>query len=336
MISENQFAEIVELISQSRARAYHAVNRELIDLYWNIGAYISQRIASEGWGKGTVVQLAAFIQKHGLGVSGFSDKNLWRMKQFYEAYKDSPNLSALLRDLNWTNNLTILSRSKTIEENEFYLRLCLKEKFTSRELERQINTSVYERYMLNNAKPSAAQRVLKPEANMIFKDIYALDFLGLPEDHTEKELRKGLVTKMKQFILELGKDFLFMGEEYRVQVGNSDFFIDLLFYHRELACLVPFELKSTDFSPEHLGKLNFYLEALDRDIKKDRENPSIGILLCKNKDAEVVEYAMSRYMSPTLVSEYTTALPDKKILQKKLHELYELLESREEEKQTTS
>ena len=128
---------------------------------------------------------------------------------------------------------------------------------------------------------------------------------------------------MKSFILELGKDFLFIGEEYKLQVGNSDFFIDLLFYHRGLHCLVAFELKAEKFKPEHLGQLNFYLEALDRDVKKSNENPSIGILLCKDKDNEVVEYALSRSLSPTLVSDYTTQLPNKKILQQKLHEIFE-------------
>ena len=131
---------------------------------------------------------------------------------------------------------------------------------------------------------------------------------------------------MKSFILELGKDFLFMGEEYRLQVGNKDFYCDLLFYHRSLQCLVVFELKTTEFEPEHLGQLNFYLEALDRDVKKENEKPSIGVLLCKNKDKEVVEYALSRNLSPALISEYTLSLPDKKLLQNKLHEFYELLD----------
>jgi RecB family endonuclease NucS len=149
------------------------------------------------------------------------------------------------------------------------------------------------------------------------------EFLNLPEPFTENDLQKGLIKQMKSFILELGKDFLFMGEEYKVQVGNSDFYIDLFFYHRGLQCLVAFELKADKFKPGHLGQLNFYLEALDRNVKKPNENPSIGILLCKDKDSEVVEYALSRSLSPTMVSEYNTQLPDKKLLQQKLHELFE-------------
>lgn len=151
-----------------------------------------------------------------------------------------------------------------------------------------------------------------------FKDSYTLEFLGLPAKHDEKDLRNALVKNMKRFILELGKDFIFIDEEYRIQVGNSDFFIDLLFYHRELQCLVAFELKTEKFKPEHLGQLNFYLEALDRDVKKEKENPSIGILLCRDKDNEVVEYALSRTLSPAMVAEYKLHLPDKNLLQEKI------------------
>ena len=169
-------------------------------------------------------------------------------------------------------------------------------------------------------------RELQPAVEKIFKENYVFEFLNLPEPHTETDLQKGLVKQLKNFILELGKDFLFVGEEFRIQVGNSDFFLDLLFFHRELQCLVAFELKADKFKPEHLGQLNFYLEALDRDVKKANENPSIGILLCKDKDTEVVEYALSRNLSPALISQYTLILPDKKILQAKLHELFELYE----------
>ncbi|WP_443947624.1 PDDEXK nuclease domain-containing protein [Pedobacter sp. AW1-32] len=155
-----------------------------------------------------------------------------------------------------------------------------------------------------------------------FKDSYIFEFLNLNEQHNESDLQKSLVREMKNFILELGRDFLFIGQEYKIQVGNSDFFIDLLFYHRGLQCLIAFELKVDKFKPEHLGQLNFYLEALDRDVKKDNENPSIGILLCKDQDHEVVEYALSRSLSPALVAEYKTQLPDKKLLQKKINELF--------------
>jgi RecB family endonuclease NucS len=186
--------------------------------------------------------------------------------------------------------------------------------------------------MIGNAKLSTLLRETNNSLTNTFRDSYVFEFLNLPEPHNESELQKGLVTQMKNFILELGKDYLFIAEEYKLQVGNIDFFIDLLFYHRGLQCLVAFELKADKFKPGHLGQLNFYLEALDRDIKKPHENPSIGILLCKDKDSEVVEYALNRILSPTLVSEYKTQLPDKKLLEQKLHELFNEEEEEEEEK----
>jgi RecB family endonuclease NucS len=177
--------------------------------------------------------------------------------------------------------------------------------------------------MIGNQKLSAVLREFESDVSNTFKDSYVFEFLNLPEPHNESQLQRALISEMKKFILELGKDFLFMGEEYRIQVGNSDFMIDLLFYHRTLQCLVAFELKADKFKPEHLGQLNFYLEALDRDVKKAHENPSIGVLLCKNKDVEIVEYSLSRTLSPAMVSEYRTLLPDKKLLQKKLHQFFE-------------
>jgi len=177
--------------------------------------------------------------------------------------------------------------------------------------------------MIGNSMRSTALRESNHDLTYTFKDSYVFEFLNLPEPHNESDLQSGLVRQMKNFILELGKNFLFIGEEYKLQVGNSDFYIDLLFYHRGLQCLVAFELKADKFRPAHLGQLNFYLEALDRDVKKANENPSIGILLCKDKDSEVVEYALSRSLSPAMVSEYKTQLPDKKILQQKLNEMFD-------------
>lgn len=320
---ETQFNDIVLLIKQAQGKAVKAVNKELIDLYWNIGQYISAKIESSIWGESVVKELAEFLNRTDPTLKGFSDKNLWRMKQFYEAYKGATKLSALLREISWTNNLTILSRAKSLEEKEFYLRLTIQEHYSSRELDRQINSGIFERTVLGNTKLSPVAREIHPEITNSFKDNYIFEFLGLPERHSESELQEGLIGQMKNFILELGKDFIYMGEEYRVQVGNSDFYIDLLFYHRGLQCLVAFELKAEKFKPEHLGQLNFYLEALDRDVKKPNENPSIGVLLCKDKDNDVVEYALSRSLSPTMVSEYQMQLPDKKLLQQKLQELFE-------------
>lgn len=319
---QKQFNDIVLLIKQAHGKAIKAVNKQLIDLYWSIGKYISNQIESSTWGESVVKELAEFLNRTDPTLKGFSDKNLWRMKQFYETYRESAKLSPLVREISWSNNLIIITRAKSVEEQEFYLKMCIAENYSKRELERQISSSLFERTMLGNTKLSPVAREIHPEITNSFKDNYIFEFLGLPEHHSESELQRGLIVQMKNFILELGKDFIFMGEEYRVQVGNSDFYIDLLFYHRGLQCLVAFELKAEKFKPEHLGQLNFYLEALDRDVKKLNENPSIGVLLCKDKDNEVVEYALSRSLSPTMVSEYQMQLPDKKLLQRKLQELF--------------
>lgn len=320
---KTQFNDIIRLIKESRNSTMKVVNKALIELYWNVGQYISDKLASSVWGDSVVKELADYLYKTEPTLKGFSDKNLWRMKQFYETYRDYPKISALLREISWTNNLTIMSRAKTMEEREFYLRLVIKEHYSTRELDRQINSSIYERMMLGSVQTSTMAKVVHPEISNTFRDKYILEFLGLSDIHSENALQKGLIKQMKKFILELGKDFLFVGEQYRIQVGNSDFYIDLLFYHRGLQCLVAFELKAEKFKPEHLGQLDFYLEALDRDVKKVNENPSIGILLCKDKDYEVVEYALSRFLSPTMVAEYETQLPDKKLLQRKLQEIFE-------------
>jgi predicted nuclease of restriction endonuclease-like (RecB) superfamily len=319
---DERFTSIIYLIKDARTNAIKAVNAELINLYWNVGEYIHKQIETNQWGASIVEELAKYIAKQEPDLRGFSDKNLWRMKQFYETYINFPKLSPLVREISWTNNLVIIARAKSQEEREFYLNICKQEKYSKRELERQISASLFERTMLDKVNVSPVVREKHPDLMDSFKDSYVFDFLNLNSNHNEGELQKGLLKQMKSFILELGKDFIFIGEEYKVEVGNSDFYIDLLFYHRGLQCLVAFELKATKFKPEHLGQLNFYLEALDRDVKKENENPSIGVLLCKDKDNEVVEYAMSRNMSPTLVSEYKTQLPDKKILQKRLHELF--------------
>ena len=233
-----------------------------------------------------------------------------------------PKLSPLVRELPWTHNLIILSRSKRPEEREFYLKMAAQEKWSKRELERQFDTALFERVVLSPAKVSPLVTQTHPNAVSVFKDSYLVEFLDLPATHLESDLQRGLLVQLRQFLLELGRDFCFVGSEYPLQVGKQDFALDLLFFHRGLNCLVAIELKTTRFSPEHLGQLNFYLEALDRDHKKPHENPAIGLLLCASKDDEVVEYALSRSLSPALVAQYQTQLPDKKLLQAKLHEFY--------------
>lgn len=323
-IKVEQFAEVVSMIQQTKANVISIANTALIDLYWKVGKYISDKLIDSEWGDGVVKQLAEYIEKTSPDVKGFSDKNLWRMKQFYETYCDADEkLSPVVRQISWTNNLIIMSRAKSAEERAFYLMLCKNERLSKRELNRQIDAAIYERSKLDVPKLSPVVREIAPEAEQVFRDQYVLEFLGGKEYEHENSMKKALIDQMKHFVLELGKDFLFMEEEYRLQVGNSDFRIDLLFYHRELQCLVAFELKMGKFKPEHLGQLNFYLEALDRDVKKPHEKPSIGVLLCKDKDDEVVEYALSRSLSPTMVAEYKLRLPDKALLQQKLRDIYE-------------
>jgi predicted nuclease of restriction endonuclease-like (RecB) superfamily len=323
---QNDFSLIFTLIQASRLKAIQSVNKELIKLYWEIGKYITEKSKAEGWGKSTVDNLSDFIKKQDATLTGFTPRNIWRMKQFYESYSNYPNLSPLVTDLSWSNNLMILSKAKNIEEREFYIRLSIRERYSKRELERQINSSVFERTVLLDKKlPPSTQQFPKDIAG-IFKDTYVLEFLNLPKVYDERDLQKAILRNLKDFLLELGKDFTFFGEEVRIQVGKHDYFIDLVFYHRELQCLVALELKMQEFQPSFLGQLNFYLEALDSDIRKPHENPSIGILLCKGKDDEVVEYALRRNLSPTLIADYEMKLIDKKVLQQKLHQLVTIFE----------
>jgi predicted nuclease of restriction endonuclease-like (RecB) superfamily len=326
--SQAEFDEVLALIDTAKARAVAAANKTLIDLYWQLGEYISRKVAAATWGQRTVTALAEYIQRRHPDRSGFSARNLWRMRQFFETYRDAPRLAPLVRELPWTHNLLIMSRSKREEEREFYLRVCIRERWHKRELQRQLDGALFERVVLSPAKLSPLVTELHPDAAAIFKDTYLVEFVDLPPRHSEADLQRALVEQLKQFLLELGRDFCFVGSRYPLQVGGRDFELDLLFFNRALNALVAFELKVVEFEPEHLGKLQFYLEALDRDVKKPHERPSIGVLLCATKNNEVVEYALSRAMSPALVAEYQTRLPDKALLQAKLHEFYALAESR--------
>ena len=323
---ESSFAEVVGLIEQARQRAYQAVNSELVGLYWRIGEYISTKLAAAVWGEGVVDSLAQHVARTMPGQRGFTRRNLFRMRQFFEAYSMADKkVTALLTQLPWTHNLIILTQSKRPEEREFYLRLAAQEKWTSRELERQYSLGSFERAVLSPAKVSAALTQMHgAAAGAAFKDAYSVEFLDLQAGHTEADLHSGLLGQLRTFLIELGRDFCFVGSEFPVQVGGRDFALDLLFFHRGLNCLVAIELKVDRFEPEHLGKLNFYIEALDRDVRKPHENPAIGVLLCASKDTEVVEYALSRALSPALVAQYQTQLPDKQMLATKLHEFYAL------------
>lgn len=321
---EAAFAEVVAMIQDARGRALATANFALVDLYWQLGEYISRKIESAAWGQGVVEALAAYIAQRHPSLNGFTRANLFRMRQFYDAYRGDEKVAPLVRQLPWSHNLLILSRCKRPEEREFYLRMARRDRWPRRELERQLAGSLFERVVLNPPRASASLKELHPGAEAVFRDAYLVEFLELPEGHLEEELHASLVRNLRGFLAELGRDFCFVGSKVPLQVGGKDFVLDLLFFHRGLNSLVAIELKIGEFEPEHLGKLEFYLEALDRDVRKPHEGPSIGVLLCATKDSEVVEYALSRSLSPALVAEYQTRLPDKKLLQAKLHEFYAL------------
>ncbi len=323
-LKDDRFEEVLGLIQGARQRAMQAVNTQLIELYWQVGAYISRKLEQAEWGDSVVDQLADHLAMTQPGLRGFTRRNLFRMRQFYETYRGCKKVSALLTQLPWTQNLTIMTLSKLPEEREFYLRLAIQEKWSSRELERQFKTALFERSVTDPAKASATLKNNYPAAMDVFRDAYMVEFLGLPGEHAEADLHGALMNRLKQFLVELGRDFCFVGSQYPLQVGGRDFALDLLFFHRGLNCLVAIELKVGRFEPEYLGKLDFYLEALDRNERKPHENPAIGVLLCASKEDEVVEYALNRSLSPALIAEYQTRLPDKALLQAKLHEFYAL------------
>ncbi|MFK3772132.1 YhcG family protein [Pseudomonas sp. NPDC089406] len=321
---DERFDEVLTLIQSARQRAVQTVNTQLIELYWQVGAYISRKLERAEWGDGVISQLAQHLALTQPGLRGFTRVNLFRMRQFYEAYRDDQIVSPLVRQLPWSHNLAIFSQCKRLEERAFYLRMAVQEKWSKRELERQLKASLFERSLAQPAKASAALTQAHPTALDVFRDAYMIEFLDLPGGHAEADLHQGLLARLRDFLIELGRDFCFVGSEYPLQVGSRDFALDLLFFHRGLNCLVAIELKVGRFEPEYLGKLDFYLEALDRNERKAHENPAIGVLLCASKEDEVVEYALNRSLSPALIAEYQTRLPDKALLQAKLQEFYAL------------
>lgn len=328
LIGNSDFSEIIKIIKQARERALKSVNAEMINMYWQIGEYLSELCKESSFGDEVIDEVASYIAKNNPGIKGFNRRGLYRMKQFYELYKGDEFVSPLVTQISWTNHLIIMTGAKTQEERHFYMQMCIKERYSKRELERQMDSALYQRYMISSKKTLPKNVPAAVRESIL--DSYVLEFLDLPEQYSENNLKKAIIENLKKFILEFGKDFTFVGEEYRVQVGGQDFYIDLLFYNRALSCLVPIELKIGKFKPEHIGQINFYLEALDRDVKKPNENPSVGVILCATKDDAVVEYALSRSLSPTMVADYTLQLPDKKLLEEKLREITLLSEKEEE------
>lgn len=283
---------LIKLIEQRKNNAFLKINEELILMYLDVGKFLYDLQQNSKYGDKITTKAAEFMKNNHPNIKGFTKRNIERMVQFYKTYKDDEIATPLVTQLSWTNNLLILSGSKVKEERHFYLQLAIKNKYSKRELDRQISSSYYERYLLSNEKqlPSLTKTIDEDDyPNTRILDTYSLEFLDLPEEFSENDLRNSIIRNLKNFILEIGKDFTFIGDEYKIQIGNRDFFIDLLFYNRELSCLVAFELKLGEYKAEYLGKMNLYLEALDRDVKKVTENPSVGIILCSTKDKDVVE-----------------------------------------------
>lgn len=326
VLPENDFRDVLSIIQNGRSRLYQQANTILTDTYWAVGELISKKVALSSWGKSTVTDLSKWLRSKDASIKGFSASNLWRMRQFYELYSSEEKLAPLVRELSWTNHLILMAQCNTVEEHLFYGASAIKGNWSKRALKQQIESGAFERTMLADSKLAPVVRELPQSVDGVFKDSYLIDFAGLKELHAEFDLQKAIVRNLKQFLLELGSGFTFVGEEVKLQVGNSDFKLDLLFFHRDMQCLVAFELKRGAFDPRDLGQLSFYLEALDRQEKREHENPSIGVLLCRSKDDEVVKFALNATASPTLVAEYETKLIPKELLQKKLNEWYELFE----------
>lgn len=365
--TEQQFAEVIDIILQHKARASRAVNEELLLTAWQVGGYVSAKLKSEEWGSKVVSQLSEYIRSQRPDIKGFGRSSIYNMVMFYDEYSSEtfratvgkymnaefvqpkigqmelrqPALDAaamvqprtaqtvhpktgqmpkILGLTTLTNHTEILCRCKSHEERLFYILYANKEHLVKRDLQRCISNQTFSALLGSRKNMSKGLLEAYPNAPAMLKDTLFVDFLNLPKKHSESILRKGLVENMKQFILEIGKDFIFMDQEYRLHIGASTFKSDLLFFHRGLQALVAVELKKTKFHPRDLGQLEFYLEALDRDVKRANENPSVGIILCPEADRVVVEYAMNRSMSPTMIAEYKRILIPQERMQQQLNE----------------
>jgi predicted nuclease of restriction endonuclease-like (RecB) superfamily len=349
-VDESDFASVLDIITMHRSRALMSVNVESLITYWEIGAFLSPRIHSGSWSTAVVGRLADYIKRNKPELRGYGKSNLYNMARVYDLFSDESFLSlttrykkqlpapdnffqlqngkslpTVLALTSYTNLVIIANHCRDAQECLFYIVYASREHLKNKELARCIETDSYTS-LLGGSKKNYSNRLkeLYPTAPVVIKDRAFLDYLALPERCRESKLRREIVSHIKDFILEMGKEFLFVDQEYTLPVGGEDFHSDLLFYHRGLQCLVAFELKTRKFRPSDMGQLEFYLEALDRDMKKENENPSIGIILCRDANRIVVEYAMSRAMSPVMVAQYKRLLIPKEVLQRTFEEYLEL------------
>ena len=297
--------EVRERIRSSQYEALRAVNKNLISLYWDIGRIITTQQEGDTWGKSVVEQLSKDLQLEFPGVRGFSVRNIWNMRNFFLTYEGNEKLQPLVAEIGWTHNLAILTKCKDEFEREFYLRSARKHGWSKNVLLHQIENQTYEKTLLNQTNfDTTLPEAINTQAKLAVKDEYTFDFLKLGDLHSEYQLEKALLGKIDAFLRQLGGMFSFVGSQYRLEVGEREFFIDLLFYHRSIQALVAVDLKVGRFEPEHVGKMQFYLSALNAQVKLEHENPSLGLLLCKSKDETVVEYALNDSSKPIGVATY--------------------------------
>lgn len=309
---QNFVAEIKERIYESQYRALKSVNTELIELYWGIGESIIEKQEQHGWGKSVVENLSNDLQKEFPGVQGFSTQNLWRMRKFYAEYQENVKLSPLVREIGWSHNTVIIDKCKDDLEREFYIKMTKNYGWSKSVLIHQIEGKSYSQFLVNqtNFDKSLTEKY-KHQAKLAVKDSYSFDFLEMMEDYKERDLELGLIKNIRSFLMEMGGEYSFIGNQYKLSLDGEDFYIDLLLYHRKLKSLVAIELKTTDFKPEYAGKMQFYLSVLDDKVKMEDENPSIGIIVCKSKNRLVVEYALNTATKPMGVADYSlsTSVP---------------------------
>jgi predicted nuclease of restriction endonuclease-like (RecB) superfamily len=304
--------DIKSKIRQAQYDALRVVNKGTIGLYWDIGKDIIQKQKELGWGKSVVRKLSEDLQKEFPGVPGFSVQNIWYMRQFYSEYHNNPKLQPLVGEISWTKHLVIMAACKSDDERLFYIEMTRKFGWTKNVLIHQVETDAYKRHINGQTNfDKALPDNIKSQAKLAVKDEYMFGFAELGEGYAESELEHGLMNNMRKFLLEMGGDFCFIGNQYRLEVEGDEFFVDLLLFHRQLRCLVAIELKVGKFIPEHAGKMNFYLSVLNDKKRLEHENPPIGIIICKDKNRTVVEYAMKDMSKPIGVATYNiqTKLP---------------------------
>lgn len=307
-ISDNYRHLLIEVKQRIRSAQYEAlkaVNRQMINLYWDIGQIIVTQQQGASWGKSVVEQLAKDLQAEFPGISGFSAANLWRMRLFYDSYVNNEKLAPMVREIGWSHNLVIVEKCKDDLEREFYIRMTRKFGWTKNVLIHQIENQTYEKTLLNQTNfDKAVPAELRNQLKLAVKDEYTFDFLELADEHSERQLEQAILARVEPFLQEMGGMFTFVGSQYRLEVGEREFFIDLLLYHRQLKCLVAIELKTGEFLPEYVGKMQFYLATLDDLSRLPDENLSIGIILCKSKDKTIVEYALRESNKPIGIATY--------------------------------